>query len=466
MQDIHIHMKTFWKKRWQYLSPLVEALEKWRWFILASIGLSLLWVEVQEFLVLRILDQAFHYFEVFQYAVLLTSTGVLIELFARSNRAHKQSAKILEYKHKLSLELTSNDDWETLIDKITEIPSTIAAVDETYLLVKDTVTGKFEKTGHWLSIKEQGNRSSVWDPLVPCGKCVGKEPNGRFVFHACRNSDDDASSPDIYSLALRDKNFPAAVLKFKLKPGFRLMKDEEQIFNNIGDEIAAVLQTSQDRKRLSEMQSAQVALAERRLVSSFVHDQLGQNLGYIHLKLDQLNARDDVRKLQGIRCELERLRDVANESYEIVRDILKKIQPETIPHLPNLLHEHAKTVSRRANFELEFKLIGRTSHLPAQAQQLIFFAFREILSNVEKHANAKKVIVLVTWNDRFLDISVADNGRGFDPAAINNSEHFGLDIMRERIAAINGQLSFNSSTDSGTVVSISVPLEAGKKVSK
>lgn len=303
---------------------------------------------------LRVLDQAFHYFEVFQYAVLLTSTGVLIELFARSNRAHKQSAKILEYKHKLSLELTSNDDWETLIDKITEIPSTIAAVDEAYLLVRDTVTGKFEKTGHWI-LEEQGNRSSVWDPLVSCGKCVGKESNGRFVFHACRNSDDDASSPGIYSLALYDKNFPAAVLKFKLKPGFRLMKDEEQIFNNIGDEIAVVLQTSRDRKRLSEMQSAQVAMAERRLVSSYVHDQLGQNLGYMHLKLDQLHTHDDVMKSQSVRHELERLRDVANESYEIVRDILKKIQPETIPHLTNLLHEHAKTVSRRGNFELEFR---------------------------------------------------------------------------------------------------------------
>ncbi|MEO8357155.1 MAG: hypothetical protein ABI621_14690 [Chloroflexota bacterium] len=45
------------------IRAVVGWLEKWRWVILATIGLSLLWVEVQEFLVLRVLDQGFHYFE-------------------------------------------------------------------------------------------------------------------------------------------------------------------------------------------------------------------------------------------------------------------------------------------------------------------------------------------------------------------------------------------------------------------
>ncbi len=73
---------------------LAELIERWRWVILALIGLSLLWVEVQEFLVLRVLNQAFHYFEVLQYAVLLVATGLLIELLARSNRGHKQAVRI------------------------------------------------------------------------------------------------------------------------------------------------------------------------------------------------------------------------------------------------------------------------------------------------------------------------------------------------------------------------------------
>lgn len=456
-------MKTFREKRRQVIKHLAEALEKWRWLILALIALSLLWVEVQEFLVLRILNQAFHYFEVFQYAVLLISTGLLIELFARSNRAHKQAVKILEHKHRLSQELTSNEDWETLIKKVAEIPSTIMPVAEAYLLVNNPITGQFEKASHWID-KDAAAQPYTWDPLVPCKKCLEKQSNGRLIFHLCCDSEDDPSSPQIYSLALFTQNFVTAVLKFKLKPGVRLLKEEEEVFRNIGDEIVAVLQTSQDRKRLSEMQSAQVAMAERRLVSSFVHDQLGQNLGYIHLKLDQLTSDVSLQKMTRLRAELERLREVANESYEIVRDILKKIQPQTIPHLTNLLQEHAKTVSRRAKFDLEFKSIGKVSYLSTHAQQMIFFAFREVLSNIEKHANAQKVQILVTWSEHFLDISVADDGRGFEPGGVDTSEHFGLEIMRERIASINGQLSVDSSTNSGTVVSLSIPLETAKKV--
>lgn len=456
-------MKTFWTKRWQYFTPLIEALEKWRWLILASIGLSLLWVEVQEFLVLRVLDQAFHYFEVFQYAVLLTSTGLLIELFARSNRAHKQAAKILEYKHRLSLDLTSNDDWETLIHKVTEIPGTIAPVEETYLLINDPLSGKFDNVGHWL-VEECPSKETNWDPSTPCTKCLERQSSERSAVHLCRDAGSDRSVPYVYSLVLRSHTFPITVLKFRLKQGIKLLQDEEQVFNGIGDEIVAVLQTSQDRKRLSEMQSAQVAMAERRIVSIFVHDQLGQNLGYMHLKLDQLSISDEIRKVPGVRTELEKLREVANESYEIVRDILKKMQPETIPHLSNLLQEHAKMVSRRAGFELVFKSLGKPAHLPVNTQQLVFFMFREVLNNVEKHANAKKVDVLVTWNERFLDISVADNGLGFEPGAIDTDEHFGLEIMKERMASVKGQLSISSSAGAGTVVSISVPLDTGRVV--
>lgn len=450
------------KKFRSRLKSIAELIEKWRWLILAIIGLSLLWVEVQEFLALRVLNQAFHYFEVFQYAVLLLSTGLLTELFARSNRAHKQAVKILEYKHRISLEFTNNDDWETLIQNLARIPGKIADVDETYLLINDPLSGKFETAGHWIE-EGQSLQEKAWNPTTACKKC-SEETFNKSAFHMCPNDEIDPPFY-VYSLEVANPNIPTTLLRFRVKPDARLSRYEEEIFNNIRDEIIIAIQASQDRRRLSEMQSAEVAMAERRTVSSFVHDQLGQNLGYMHLKLDQLGANESIITSKEVRRDLKRLQEVANESYEIVRDILKKLQPETIPHLTNLLKEHAKTVSRRANFALEFKSMGKPIHLVPNIQQLIFFTFREILSNVEKHASASKVNVLVIWNDEFLDVSVADNGKGFDPSLVRGNEHFGLEIMQERITNIKGKLMINSSTDSGTIVSISVPLESAKTVS-
>jgi len=451
-------MKSPSKRTKLRMKFFAERLEKWRWVILALIGFSLLWVEIQEFLVLRILAQPFHYFEVFQYAVLLVATGLLTELFARSNHAHKQAVKILEYKHRLGLEFSSAEDWDALIYKLAELPSKLVEVEDSCLLMSNPISGKFETVARWIPDWQLTQREAEeWDPTILCEECLGKSSSNQLAFHRCQNSD-DTFPYTIYSMGIPRQNFPPTILRFKLKLENKLPLDDEELFLNIGDEITLALQASQDRKRLYEMQSAEVAMAERRIVSAYVHDQLGQNLAYMHLKLDQLGTNENEIQLKDLRRDLKQLREVANESYEIVRDILKKLQPETIPHLTNLLREHARTVSRRADFELNFKAIGSPIHLATNTQQLVFFTFREVLSNIEKHAGATKVDVLVVWNDGLLDISVTDNGKGFDPDQVQREEHFGLEIMRERIANIKGSLMINSSEESGTVVSISIPV--------
>lgn len=440
------------------MKTLFLRLEKWRWLVLAGIGLSLLWVEIQEFIVLRILNQAFHYFEVFQYAVLLISTGLLLELFARSTKAHKQAVNILENKHRISLDLISQDDWESLIDKLTMIPGKITDVEETYLLIFEPLHGEFEIVGHWqkesLHLQEK-----AWDPLTKCSKSIEKSSGNRSLFHLCQET---VNGDYIYCLEVSHQNIPTALLKFRVLQDAKLTRDEEQVFSNIRDEIIIAIQTSQDRRRVSEMQSAEIAMAERRMVSAYVHDQLGQNLGFMHLKLDQLSTNENV-DIREVQKELNRLREVANDSYEIVRDILKKMQPETVPHLTNLLHEHARTVSRRSKLTLNFQSMGKPLILSPDTQQVIFFAFREVLLNVEKHASADAVDVSVSWNDGCLDILVKDNGKGFDMATVRRDEHFGLDIMKERLSHINGILKVNTSIDAGTVVSMSIPLDLIKE---
>ena len=208
------------------------------------------------------------------------------------------------------------------------------------------------------------------------------------------------------------------------------------------------------------MHLTKAALAERRTISTFIHDQLGQNLGYLHLKLDQISEDKYIEDNNELRTKLTRLRSVANDSYEIVRDILKKLQSETVPHLTNLLREQANTVSHRAEISLNFQVAGDSIPILPSVRQSIFFSFCEIIHNIEKHSNANHMDIVVDWGDEMLNISVSDNGDGFDSNLVQKEEHFGLQIMRERIANINGELTINSSFGSGTIVSISVPTKS------
>ncbi len=439
--------------------PIVLMAERWRWVWILIVGLSLFGVEVYEFIELKFVVQPLHVIEVALYFILVISTGLYLELFARANRGNEKLLKILEYKHSLSLELLVNDDLDSLIAKLVELPGKITDVGETYLLFRNPINGQFDVAGYWKN--PTPDEGGEWNPVLPCRKCLEKTSH-TYNFHLCRN--DGNSTPEIYGLGIANTNYPTTLIRFNIRSGAKLRHEEEKIFNSIGDEIAVALRASQDRKRLLDMQAAEVAMAERRMVFGYVHDQLGQNLGYLQLKLDQLGTNDNIAELRPIRNDLKQLRGVANQSYEIVRDILKKMQSESIPNLSNLLKEHARVVSERAKFSLNFNSIGQPVKLLPETQQIIFFAFGEILSNIEKHSSANRVDVLLTWNEGFLDISVADNGVGFETGSIQKDEHFGLEIMSERISYFNGKLMIDSASDTGTVVSITIPTQPIKRL--
>ena len=461
MQDIWLFdsnrliMIPFKKKFRTYLISLTHWAEKWRWVLIGVIGLAIFWAEYREYATESLLVRPLTIVEIILSSILIAVTGLIVELFVRSNEAYKQMLKVLEYKHKLSLDLTLNNNWETLITMLGELPAFIANVDETYFLMKNPISGKLDKAGHWI---RKGRVAELkWDPTIPCQKCIINATSPKNNFHLCNNGIDE-SLGHVYSLEIINANLPAAVLKFKLGPGLLLSDNEEEIFNNIQDEIAVALYASRVQKRLSELQFAEVAMAERRMVSAYVHDQLGQNLGYLHLKLDQLVTNEIMVNSKDIRKELKQLREVANDSYEIVRDILKKMQPDSIPNLTNLLKEHATRVSRMAKINLKFNCTGDPIPLSPDMQRSIFYIFSEILSNVEKHSKANTMDVLIAWNNSFLDISVADNGVGFDPKLVQKEEHFGLEILQERIVNLKGRMTMNPSPNSGTVISISVPV--------
>jgi signal transduction histidine kinase len=96
--------------------------------------------------------------------------------------------------------------------------------------------------------------------------------------------------------------------------------------------------------------------------------------------------------------------------------------------------------------------------MSARRMRQLFYIFREILNNVEKHAHATQVGIKMTWNHDCLHLVVSDNGKGFNQNEIQYS-HYGLRFMRERTELLNGRLLVQSAVDSGTTVTLEVPYE-------
>jgi signal transduction histidine kinase len=206
------------------------------------------------------------------------------------------------------------------------------------------------------------------------------------------------------------------------------------------------------------MSKSEITLAERRRVSHYLHDHLGYNLGYLHLKLDQLVTNKNQLSLEQVMAEIEPLRTTANASYEIVRGKLETLQPETSPVLINLLMEHARKVSKRANLAIKFQTVGTQIPLAVDIKRVIFYVFQEALSNTEKHAQASEINVLAEWRDDNVALTISDNGMGFKPEDVNTNQHFGLEILRERLEQVGGDVSLISAEKAGTTVSLRVPI--------
>jgi len=427
---------------------------KRRWWILSLIAAGLFYLELWEdsFQPLNTI----HLVEYLLYVFFLAIIGILITLLMRLLKDQVRNLQILDHKHRIDLEIISHGDWQVLTQQLVKIPAQIAPVEAASLFVRNPILGNFELAA--LNVAGDSPDPET-TPEKMCPVCLAALEAGGKKLMACPENECEDSAAS-YCLAVRDCEKIHAILYFRMAPGKKLSAEQSDILETLDEDILVALQAGQDRKMLVEMREAEASLNERRKVSHFLHDSLGQNLSFINLKVSQLIAEKRRLHLEGVQNDLEQVREAAGLSHDIVRGILEVNQANTMPLLSNLLFEHATKVSQRANFAIEFDVEGEPSPVSTEVQRTVFYVFQEALSNIEKHAGAKNVKVDIHWCEGDLRINVQDDGQGFQPEQVGSSRHFGLSIMQERINRIGGMIEVSSAIQQGTRVEICVPISA------
>jgi len=187
-----------------------------------------------------------------------------------------------------------------------------------------------------------------------------------------------------------------------------------------------------------------------------LHDTIGQNIGYLRMKLDHLSETEP-QPQTDIMSEVKNMLKAANESYDLIRGTLAVLHSGGLADPLSLFVQYANQVEERAPLKIDVSSQGEPRPLaPNQARQL-FFVFREALSNIEKHAKADKASVELIWVDDNLTMIIADNGRGFrlDDTQVRN--HYGLKFMRERIESLKGSFLVDTQRGAGTSIKIVLP---------
>jgi signal transduction histidine kinase len=180
---------------------------------------------------------------------------------------------------------------------------------------------------------------------------------------------------------------------------------------------------------------------ERRQLAAEVHDGLAQYLAC---------AR---RELARPEPDLERLTEAVDAAHRLVRARLRELADDA----PADLREAIERAARRSRTPA--RVAGRGEAGP-EAVTLAARVVSEALANADAHAHATAVEIAYAADDERLELTVADDGGGFDPDSAPGVEdgHLGLTVMRERARGHGGECHITSTPGEGTRVSLWIPL--------
>ena len=192
--------------------------------------------------------------------------------------------------------------------------------------------------------------------------------------------------------------------------------------------------------------------AERDRLARNLHDRIGQGLAYVGLELDRLSHRPDPGP------DLARLRQDVSALLGEVRETLRQLRTRVTDAagLAALAEAHLARFSDRTEIATSFVGDAEDVRLPVAVEQELWRILQEALSNVERHSGASTVEVTWRVEGRRGRLEVRDNGRGFDPAAVENGEASGMMAMRERANAVGAGLLVDSRPGQGTRLVVEV----------
>ncbi len=223
--------------------------------------------------------------------------------------------------------------------------------------------------------------------------------------------------------------------------------------------------------RTGQLRELSVALTlteerERRAIAVDLHDDLGQTLALLKMRLDLLHKQAPAGPLAD---ELQSASELLLQASDRVRSLAFQLSPTIlyelglVPALEWLADEMKRLYSLSVTVDAD---AAARAALDPSARTILFRAVRELLINVGKHANTDIAHVECRRSEDQMVLLVSDSGKGFDPEVVmsgSNDRGFGLRSVRERVAGLGGTMECESIPGDGSRVTLKVPVTISTK---
>lgn len=206
---------------------------------------------------------------------------------------------------------------------------------------------------------------------------------------------------------------------------------------------------------------------DRNRISRDLHDSSVQGLTTLVHKMEyciKMIDKDPVR----VKLELQTMIELNKEIINGMREIIYDLRPMALNNigLAATIDSYCLNMGRCTNVDIIFHVKGIERGISSIMSVTLYRIVQEAIGNILQHASAKRALILLTYLEKNIELSIEDNGKGFDIEKVleqskdNSSLHgFGLSTMRERAKLLKGTFCIDSVLGKGTKIRISVPVQ-------
>jgi signal transduction histidine kinase/ligand-binding sensor domain-containing protein len=293
---------------------------------------------------------------------------------------------------------------------------------------------RFKLEGFDRDWTEAGNRRTAYYTNLPAR---------RYTFRVQAANDDGVWNPT------------GAALGFSITPPFY---ERIWFYLLLAVGIAAAIYYSHYRRVRRLQAQFQAVLRERSRIAREIHDTLAQDFVGVSLQLETAVQMLSASDLAGATEQINQTRILVREGLQDARQSIWELRANTTEDtLPTRLTRLGERASR-TGLVAETSITGAYRPLDTKLESELLRIAQEALTNVIRHAAATSALLKLEYSAHTVTLSIVDDGTGFEPAEVQG-EHYGLQGMRERAAAIRARFEVHSSREQGTRIHVAAPTE-------
>lgn len=208
-----------------------------------------------------------------------------------------------------------------------------------------------------------------------------------------------------------------------------------------------------------KIQEQEALLAVRNNIAKDLHDEIGSTLTSIRI-LSEVSGKDLQKEGNKVSGFIQKITEQSAAAQQGISDIVWAVKPENdkLENMVARMREYAAQTLESRNIQTSISINEKLldTSLDMQQRRDLFLIYKEAINNISKYAQAKEVDVIIAQHEQTLELTIRDNGIGFDVNTTRSSN--GLHNMQARAQALNGTLTIQSTEGQGALVRLKIPV--------